>query len=77
MDPQEVKSMIESGMPDAGVTVHSEDRTHFEARIVSESFAGKRKIQRHQMVYRTLGDKMGREIHALSMETLTPEEAAG
>ena len=77
MDPQEVKSMIESGMPDAEVTVHSEDRTHFEARIVSESFAGKRKIQRHQMVYRTLGDKMGREIHALSMETLTPEEAAG
>ena len=75
MDPQQVKSLIEAGLPDAQVEVHSEDRTHFEARIVSPSFEGKRKIQRHQMVYGALGEKMGREIHALSMDTLTPDEA--
>ncbi|MDQ2069532.1 BolA family protein [Natronospira bacteriovora] len=69
--------MIEAGMPEAQVTVQGEDHTHFEAVIISEAFAGKRTLQRHQMVYRTLGDKMGREIHALSMQTMTPEEAAG
>jgi len=75
MDPQAVKALIEAGMPEARVEVRGEDRTHFDAIIVSEAFAGKRTLQRHQMVYQTLGEKMGREIHALSMQTLTPEEA--
>jgi len=75
MDPQAVKSLIETGMPEAEVEVRGEDHTHFEAVIVSPAFEGKRTIQRHQMVYQTLGEKMGREIHALSMQTLTPEEA--
>jgi acid stress-induced BolA-like protein IbaG/YrbA len=75
MDPQAVQAMIEAGMPDAEVEVRGEDHTHFEAVIVSPEFEGKRTIQRHQLVYRTLGEKMGREIHALSMKTLTPEEA--
>ena len=47
---------------------------HFTAVIVSDSFAGKRLIQRHQLVYAALGDRMREEIHALSMKTLTPEE---
>lgn len=76
MEPEEVKSLIEAGVPDAEVHVRGEDRTHYEARIVSPAFAGKRKLQRHQMVYAALGERMGREIHALSMDTLTPEEAA-
>ena len=50
------------------------DGRHFEAVIVAADFAGKSLIQRHQMVYRVLGDKMQAEIHALSMKTLTPEE---
>jgi len=76
MDPQLVKSMIEAGLPDARVEVRGEDFTHFEAVIICEAFQGKRTLQRHQMVYKTLGEKMGREIHALSMQTLTPEEAS-
>jgi acid stress-induced BolA-like protein IbaG/YrbA len=52
------------------------DGQHFEAVIVSAQFAGKRPIQRHQMVYAVLGDRMREEIHALSMRTLTPEEWA-
>jgi stress-induced morphogen len=57
--------------------VVSDDQTHFAARIVSADFAGKRSIARHQMVYRTLGELVGREIHALSIEALTPDEAGG
>lgn len=72
----DIRALIEKGLPDADVEVRGEDGTHFEAVIVSPSFAGKRTIERHKMVYATLGEKMGNEIHALSMRTLTPEEAA-
>jgi stress-induced morphogen len=41
---------------------------------VSPAFHGQRLVQRHQLVYRALGDRMRAEIHALSMKTLTPEE---
>ena len=68
--------MIIAGLPGSTVAVHSDDNTHFEAVIVSPEFAGKRPLQRHQMVYKTLGDKMGGEIHALSIEALTPDEQA-
>lgn len=76
MHPDAIRQMIEAGLPDAEVVVHGEDGTHFEAQIVSPSFAGKRTLERHRMVYATLGEKMGREIHALAMRTLTPDEAA-
>jgi stress-induced morphogen len=56
--------------------VRSDDNVHFAARVVSAEFAGKRPIARHQLVYRTLGELMGREIHAMSLEVLTPEELA-
>ena len=52
------------------------DGQHFQALIVSAAFQGKSRVQRHQMVYAALGDRMREEIHALSMRTLTPEEAA-
>ena len=47
---------------------------HFEALIVSDQFEGKRSVQRHQLVYAALGDRMREEIHALSMRTMTPAE---
>jgi acid stress-induced BolA-like protein IbaG/YrbA len=50
------------------------DGQHFEAIIVSQEFAGKSRIQRQQRVYKTLGDRMNGEIHALSMKTYTPDE---
>lgn len=50
------------------------DGSHFEAIIVSPAFEGKNRIQRHQVVYAALGDRMKSEIHALSMRTYTPEE---
>ncbi len=68
--------MIEVELPDCSAQVSSEDNTHFEATVVTRAFEGKRLIQRHQMVYRALGDKMGGEIHALSIKAFTPDEWA-
>ena len=74
MNPLDVEQLIRAGMPGAQVQVQSDDDTHFSAVIVSEQFTGKRTLQRHQLVYATLGKLMGNEIHALSMQTLTPGE---
>jgi acid stress-induced BolA-like protein IbaG/YrbA len=76
MNPQQVAELIRAGLPGADVRVESDDDTHFAARVVAKEFAGKRPIARHQLIYRTLGELMGREIHAMSIEALTPEEAA-
>ncbi len=75
MDPEEVARLIRAGLPGAQVQVDSPDGTHFSARIVAREFAQLRSLARHQLVYRTLGARMGREIHALSIEALTPEES--
>jgi acid stress-induced BolA-like protein IbaG/YrbA len=75
MNPEEVARLIRAGLPGAQVRVQSDDNTHFAARIVAHEFAGKKSLARHQLVYRTLGELMGREIHALSIEALTPEES--
>jgi acid stress-induced BolA-like protein IbaG/YrbA len=75
MDPEAVARLIRAGLPGAQVQVVSEDQTHFAARVVAREFEGKRPLQRHQLVYRTLGELMGREIHALSIEALTPAES--
>jgi acid stress-induced BolA-like protein IbaG/YrbA len=76
MDPQEIKGLIELGMPGAYVEVR--DTTgggdHFEATVVSEAFEGKGPVERHQAVYATLGDAMRARIHALSLKTLTPAQ---
>jgi BolA protein len=48
---------------------------HFSVLIVSDRFAGRSTLERHRMVYGALGDLMQTEIHALSMKTLTPDEA--
>jgi len=74
--PEQVRSYIERGLQCLEVRVAG-DGQHFEALIVSEAFRGKSRVQRHQLVYAALGESMRSEIHALSMRTLTPEEAAG
>ncbi len=71
--PEIVKDYIAAGLDCAHLEVEG-DGQHFSAVIVSSAFAGKRLIQRHQLVYAALGDRMRAEIHALSMKTLTPEE---
>lgn len=77
MHPDDVAQLIRAGLPGAEVNVQSDDQTHFTARVISAEFIGRRSIARHQMIYRTLGDRVGREIHALSIEALTPDEVSG
>ncbi|HEY8586313.1 MAG TPA: BolA family protein [Rhodanobacter sp.] len=76
MDPARIKAMIEQGLPGAQADVSGDDGVHFEATVVASQFAGKLPLARHRLVYATLGDRMGGEIHALALKTLTPEEMA-
>jgi acid stress-induced BolA-like protein IbaG/YrbA len=70
MTPDEIKIMIEAGIPDAQAQVDG-DGSHFQARVVSDSFAGCPMIKQHKMVYAALGDSMESAIHALSIQTYT------
>lgn len=72
VEPTYVQGLIEQGMDCTFLKVVG-DGHHFEAIIVSDEFAGKNRIQQHQLVYKTLGSQMGNEIHALSMKTFTPD----
>ena len=71
--PESVKSGIESGLACEHLEVAG-DGQHFQALVVSRAFEGKSRVQRHQLVYAALGERMRAEIHALSMQTLTPGE---
>ncbi len=73
--PDDVRHYIATGLACERLEVTG-DGQHFEALIVSSLFEGKRLVQRHQLVYRALGERMREEIHALSMKTLTPDEYA-
>ncbi len=74
MNSDDIKVLIEASIEDAVVNVSSDDNVHFEAVVISQGFQEKSLVQRHQMVYGSLGDKMQSEIHALSLTTLTPKE---
>ena len=76
MNAQLIRQLIEAGLPGARAEVEGEDGVHFQATVVSADFAGKLPLARHRMVYATLGERMGGEIHALALKTLTPDEAA-
>jgi acid stress-induced BolA-like protein IbaG/YrbA len=74
-DPDQIKTWIENGLTCDHVEVRG-DGHHFEAVIVCAAFSGKSRVQQHQLVYRALGDRMRAEIHALSMQTWSPEDWA-
>lgn len=74
MDPAEIAALIEQNLNGAQAQVQTDGQGHYEALVICPAFAGKRSLQRHQLVYRTLGERVGREIHALALKTFTPEE---
>lgn len=76
MTPEQIATLIRTAMPDAQVEVRSDDNTHFAALVISDAFQGMRSLARHQLIYRALGELVGREIHALSIEAFTPAESA-
>jgi len=75
MNALQIQHLIEAGLPGAKAHVEGADEVHFEATVVCEAFRGKLPLARHRMVYATLGGRMGGEIHALALRTLTPDEA--
>jgi stress-induced morphogen len=82
MEPKEVERLLLQAFPDAEIDLVDLTGTqdHYQARIVSELFAGRSLIEQHQLVYRALGEAMKGPIHALALKTYTPDawaEAAG
>ncbi len=75
MSATEIETLIRIALPDALVTVEdlAGDGDHYAARIVSESFRGRSRIQQHQMVFSALGGRMGGALHALALQTSIPE----
>ena len=75
VEPSSIEDSIRAGLPCTHLRVTG-DGAHFEAVVVSPSFAGLSRVRQHQLVYAALGERMRVEIHALSMKTFSPEEWA-
>lgn len=75
MDESEILRLIKKRLPDADVSIRdlAGDGDHYSATIVSEAFRGKTRVQQHQLVYEALEGNMGGELHALALQTSTPE----
>ena len=75
MDASEIERLIKSSIPDAEVTIRdlAGDGDHYAATVVAASFRGKSRVQQHQMVYDALKGQMGGALHALALQTGTPE----
>ena len=75
MDAGEIQRMIKEAMPDAEIEITdlAGDGDHYSARVVSEAFRGKSRVQQHQMVYEALKGNMGGVLHALALQTSAPE----
>ena len=75
MDATEIEQLIKEGITDAKVTIEDlrGDGDHYLANVVSSAFAGKSRVQQHQMVYEALQGRMGGELHALALQTSAPE----
>ena len=74
MDAGEIERLIRESIPDARVTIEDlrGDGDHYAAHVVSDAFAGKSRVQQHQMVYAALQGRMGEQLHALALQTSTP-----
>jgi len=77
MEASDIEKMIKAALPDARIFLEDtrNDGDHYAALVIYEAFRGKRMVQQHQMVYAALGDKMGGELHAMALQTCTPEDA--
>ncbi len=77
MEANVIEAMIKEAFPDATVVIEDlrGDGDHYSAMVVSSAFQGKSRVQQHQMVYASLKGRMGGELHALALQTATPESA--
>jgi stress-induced morphogen len=74
MSAGDIEQMIREAFPDASIEIDDlrGDGDHYAAKIVSGAFAGKSRVQQHQLVYKALKGKMGNELHALALQTSAP-----
>ena len=77
MEAEKIERLIKQGLPDAEVHIEDlrGDGDHYAARVTSAAFAGKSRVQQHQMVYAALRGSMDQELHALGLQTSVPEDA--
>ncbi|HEY7457626.1 MAG TPA: BolA family transcriptional regulator [Xanthobacteraceae bacterium] len=75
MPANEIEKLIKLSIPDARVEIRdlAGDGDHYAATVISESFRGKSRVQQHQMVYAALKGSMGGALHALALQTTTPD----
>jgi stress-induced morphogen len=75
MPSTEIERLIKEAIPDANIEITplAGDNDHYAAVVISSEFAGKSKLQQHQLVYRALGGAMGTNLHALQLQTLLPK----
>jgi stress-induced morphogen len=75
MHPQEIERLIKERLPDAQVLIEdlAGDGDHYSATVVSEAFRGKTRVQQHQLVYEALQGNVGGQLHALALQTKTPD----
>jgi len=71
----DIERLIKQAFPDAQIIIVDlkGDGDHFGARVTSAAFAGKSRIQQHQMIYAALQGQMGGALHALALETSAPK----
>ena len=76
MDARDIESMIKAAIPDAQIEIRdlAGDGDHYAATVISETFRGKSRVQQHQIVYQALKGQMGGVLHALALQTGTPEQ---
>jgi stress-induced morphogen len=75
MEATEIERLIKQAIPDATVEIRdlAGDGDHYAATVISHSFKGKSRVQQHQMVYAALKGQMGGVLHALALQTATPD----
>jgi stress-induced morphogen len=77
MEASEIEALIREGIPDAKVIIEDlrGDGDHYSALVISESFRGKSRVAQHQMVFAAMQGKMGGQLHAMALQTATPDNA--
>ncbi|MEE3196668.1 MAG: BolA/IbaG family iron-sulfur metabolism protein [Candidatus Neomarinimicrobiota bacterium] len=76
MEPESLKELIASGIPNAKIEVidTTGSKDHFSAVVISSSFEGLSLIDQHKEVYKAVGNHMTKEIHALQLKTFSPKQ---
>ncbi|MBE0578806.1 BolA family protein [Devosia sp.] len=75
MDASEIERRIKAAIPDADIEIRdlAGDGDHWAATVKSEQFRGKTRVQQHKLVYDALQGDMGGALHALALQTVTPD----